>query len=219
MRVMAEGKRLTKYVDLPLQHADDAMLKAMRRPGSFDSNLKLLSQFRQRIPGLSIRSSFIVGYPGETEAQFKRLLEFLDEAQLDRAGFFTYSQEELTPSGSLLGQIPDKVKRERQGLAAERQAAVSRRRLKQKLGSTLEVLVERLPGQAGNAVSLDGYEHESIQRKAGTDKSNYVGRSQGDAPDIDGKVHFKSSKPLNPGDFVQVRVESSDEHDLFGSLV
>src|SRR5207245_2159508 len=116
-----------KYVDLPLQHADDAMLKAMRRPGSYASNLKMLKRFRERVPGVQMRSSFIVGYPGETEAQFKRVLEFLEEAQLDRAGFFTYSQEIKTPSGLLDGQLPDKLKRARQKQANELQASISAR--------------------------------------------------------------------------------------------
>jgi ribosomal protein S12 methylthiotransferase len=222
MQAMAAGSRLAKYVDLPLQHADDAMLKAMRRPGSFAGNLKLLRRFRELVPGVSIRSSFIVGYPGESEAQFKRLLEFLEEAQLDRAGFFTYSQETNTPSGLLEGQLPDKVKRERQKAAAAVSAGISEKRLKEKVGSVIEVLVESRPGE-GESLGHDGMEHGEAGALRGRAKAfgrkNYMGRSQGDAPDIDGKVSFTCEGPgPKPGDFVRVKVSSSDAYDLHGVL-
>lgn len=222
MDAMAAGKRLVKYVDLPLQHADDAMLKSMRRPGSYASNLKLLQRFRERVPGVSIRSSFIVGYPGETEAQFKRLLEFLKEAQLDRAGFFTYSQETATPSGLMEGQLPDKVKVARQREASLLTIEHSEKRLKEKVGSTIEVLIESRPGEGVDA-GHDGMEHGEAaalraRPKAGKNK-NYAGRSQGDAPDIDGKVYVNAKgAALKPGDFVKVKIESSDAHDLHGVL-
>jgi ribosomal protein S12 methylthiotransferase len=225
MDAMAAGKRLVKYVDLPLQHADDAMLKAMRRPGSYAKNLEMLRRFRERIPGVNIRSSFIVGYPGESEAQFQRLLEFLEEAQLDRAGFFTYSQETNTPSGLLDGQLSDKVKERRQKEASLLAAAISEKRLKARHGSVIEVLVETLPGQAGlggqdiehgasaEAVALRG-------RAQAAAKKRYAGRSQGDAPDIDGKVYFEApGADLKPGDFVKVRIEASDAYDLHGVLL
>jgi ribosomal protein S12 methylthiotransferase len=222
MDSMAQGEHLVKYVDLPLQHADDAMLKAMRRPGSFDKNLAMLRRFRERIPGVSIRSSFIVGYPGETEAQFKRLLEFLKEAQLDRAGFFTYSQETNTPSGLLEGQLPDKVKIARQKEASLLAAEISEKRLREKVGSEIEVLVESLPGKSFDS-HIDGMEHGEASVLRGRSKSAasklYAGRSQGDAPDIDGKVYFSASaaQAPKPGDFVMVKVESSDAHDLHGA--
>ncbi len=219
MNAMAAGKRLVKYVDLPLQHADDRLLKAMRRPGGYAANLRTLSRFRELVPGVVLRSSFIVGYPGETEEQFQRLLDFLKEAQLDRAGFFTYSQESLTPSGSLPGQLPDKVKRERQKRAASLAAEISAARLAAKTGETVEVLVERRPGEADILEGKDGLEHGLHEPWSPRSGGGYVGRSQGDAPDIDGKVHFASSRDLKPGDFVKVRVESSDAYDLFGTLV
>ena len=223
MDAMAQGSRLVKYVDLPLQHADDAMLKAMRRPGSYDANLKLLKRFRDRVPGVSMRSSFIVGYPGETEAQFKRLLEFLKEAKLDRAGFFTYSQETATPSGLLEGQLPDKVKRERQKAASILAAEISEKQLKAKVGSTIEVLVESRPGDGWGA-SHDGMEHGEASGLRGRPKApasaRYSGRSQGDAPDIDGKVTFSAAGPgPRPGEFVKVKIESSDAYDLHGSML
>jgi ribosomal protein S12 methylthiotransferase len=223
MDAMAEGQRLVKYVDLPLQHADDAMLKSMRRPGSFEANLKLLRRFRERVPGASMRSSFIVGYPGETDAQFRRLLEFLKEARLDRAGFFTYSQESATPSGSLPGQLPDKVKLERQAEASRLSAEISAERLKLKVGTRVEVLVEGLGGEGGQA-HYDGMEHGEAaglrgRRQASKSKLAH-GRSQGDAPDIDGRVTIEARPgQLKAGDFVQVEVTASDTHDLHGILV
>lgn len=222
MRSMASGKRLVKYVDLPLQHADDAMLRAMRRPGSFEANLKLLRRFRELIPGVTLRSSFIVGYPGESEAQFKRLLEFLEEAQLDRAGFFSYSQEMATPSGSLEGQLSQGIKKERQERAAALASKISESRLKAKRGSVIEVLIEGGAAEAEDA-SHDGMEHGEaahLRGRAAKPKSmDLWGRSQGDAPDIDGRVYVKAGAKLpKAGDFVKVKIESSDAYDLYGSL-
>ena len=220
MRVMAEGKRLAKYVDLPLQHADDAMLKAMRRPGSYDANLKTLRDFRRLVPGVSLRSSFIVGYPGETEAQFKRLLEFLREASLDRAGFFTYSQEVLTPSGSLPDQLPEKVKKERQKDAMLVSLEVSAARLKNKIGQEIDVLIEGAPGASPEEKSGESVEHGPYSARGMAPRGQYVGRSQGDAPEIDGRVYVDAGKnALKPGDFVRVKIMSSTEHDLLGSLL
>jgi ribosomal protein S12 methylthiotransferase len=222
MGVFARGKRLVKYIDLPLQHGDSAVLKSMRRPGSFESNLKLLRRFRELIPDVAIRSSFIVGYPGETSEQFGRMLEFLGEAGLDRAGFFTYSQEQKTPSGSMPLQISDKVKRERQKEASLLVAELSAKRLKEKRGRELEVLVESLPGQAPGSAGHDGLEHGMAGSvvKGAPDNHRFSGRTQWDAPDIDGKVHFTApaGADLKPGQFVSVKIEDSDSHDLFGRL-
>lgn len=222
MKTLAAGKRLVKYIDLPLQHGDTGMLKSMRRPGSFESNLKLLRRFRELIPDVAIRSSFIVGYPGETKKQFETMLEFLKEAKLDRAGFFTYSQEQKTVSGSMPSQISDKIKRERQKEASLLAAELSSERLKEKLGREVEVLVEKLPGQGAQAPGHDGLEHgmTELSRAKSLNKNHYSGRTQWDAPDIDGNIHFTA--PLNitlkPGQFVKVKIQDSDEHDLFGCL-
>ncbi len=222
MKTFADSKRLVKYIDLPLQHGDTAMLKAMRRPGSYEGNLALLARFRAAVPDVAIRSSFIVGYPGETDAQFARLLQFLREADLDRAGFFTYSFEEKTWSGSLEGQVSDKVKRERQRQASELAAELSAKRLAEKRGRELEVLVERRADQEGAALSLEGGLEPRVSAKAARSKHSFIGRTQWDAPDIDGRVHLRvaSGSPApKPGDFVRVKVEDSDAHDLFGSLL
>ncbi len=222
MRTFAASPRLVKYIDLPLQHGDTAMLKAMRRPGSFEGNLKLLRRFRELIPDVAIRSSFIVGYPGETDAQFKRLLQFLEEADLDRAGFFTYSFEDKTHSGSLPDQVSDKVKRERQREASQLAERLSAKRLLAKRGRELEVLVERSSGGQGPALSLEGGVSARVSAADSRAKQGqFVGRTQWDAPDIDGRAFLKVPKGQpapKPGDFVRMKVEDSDAHDLFGSL-
>lgn len=224
MDVMAGEARLAKYVDLPLQHGDDAMLKAMRRPGSRSGNLQLLERFRSRVPGAALRSSFIVGYPGETEAQFESLLSFLEDAQLDRVGVFCYSQEALTPSGALEGQVAEKVKERRRKLAMQAAAAISEKRLRRHKGQTLTVMVER-PSRGAQVQAVDSIEHGALtpERKPGSfrrsAKDLWVGRTEWDAPDIDGKVYFSPAPgaDLKPGDFVKVLVEQTTEHDLAGS--
>jgi ribosomal protein S12 methylthiotransferase len=224
LAVMRESERLVKYLDLPLQHGDDAMLKAMRRPGTAASNLKLIQRLRDAVPGAALRSSFIVGYPGETEEQFEGLLQFLQDAQLDRVGVFTYSQEALTPSGSLEGQLSDKVKAKRQRLALQAAAAISEKRLARLKGQTVEVLIER-SSRSADAPVVDSVEHGTLAasrpafRKGAKDL--WVGRTQWDAPDIDGKVYVSPAKgaSLKPGDFVQVKVEQTTEHDLVGSML
>lgn len=219
METMGQGVRLAKYVDLPLQHADNAMLKAMRRPGSYEANLKTLQDFRRLVPGVTLRSSFIVGYPGETEAQFRRLLEFLKEAELDRAGFFTYSQETLTPSGHLEGQLPEKLKKERQKEAMLVSLEISAKRLQARVGGTIEVLVEAVPGKAGKETGAEAVEHGPMSARGMAPKGHYSGRSQGDAPEIDGRVYVNAGAvELQPGDMVRVKVSAATEHDLIGTL-
>jgi ribosomal protein S12 methylthiotransferase len=223
LKVMRESRRLVKYLDMPLQHAADAMLKAMRRPGTRKSNLALVQRLREAVPGAALRSSFIVGYPGETEAQFENLLSFLEEAQLDRVGVFTYSQELLTPSGSMDHQVPDKVKAKRQRLALQAAAAISEKRLQRFKGQEVEVLVER-SSRSAETPAVDSVEHGTLapQRPAFRKgaKDLWVGRTQFDAPDIDGKVYFSPAKgvELKPGGFVTVTVEQTTEHDLVGAM-
>jgi ribosomal protein S12 methylthiotransferase len=224
LAVLAREKRLAKYIDIPLQHGDSAMLKAMKRPGTRQGNLDLLKRLRDGVPGAAIRSSFIVGYPGETEAQFESLLSFFGEAELDRIGVFTYSQEALTPSGSLPGQLEDKVKAKRQRLAMQAAAALSEKRLRRFKGQTVEVLVERSSRSADVPV-VDSVEHgqqapaRPAFRKGKQDL--WVGRTERDAPDIDGKAYFSPAPgaQLKPGDFVRVKVEQTTEHDLVGVML
>ena len=184
--LMADGKVLP-YLDIPFQHASARILKLMKRPAAAEKVLGRIHAWRKAVPDIAIRSTFIVGFPGETEAEFEELLAFLEEAQLDRVGCFEYSPVEGAAANELPGAVPDEVKAERRERFMRAQAKISRKRLKSRVGRTLQVLVDA-PGR---------------------------GRSAADAPEIDGIVKFKGGKA---GEFAQVRIEGSDEHDLFGSL-
>jgi ribosomal protein S12 methylthiotransferase len=208
LKAWAAEPRLCRYVDLPLQHADDGMLKAMRRPGTRAGNLRLLERLAKALPGAALRSSFIVGYPGETEAAFKRLLAFFREAPLDRIGIFTFSPEEGTPAASLPGQLPAREREARRKEAMAAAARVSRRRLARRHGQTLAVLVTgQAPG--GKAKAAHGA------------RPRLVGRTQYDAPEIDGLTFFTPlpGQDRQIGDLVRVRISASDDHDLFGEEV
>ena len=190
--LMAEGKILP-YLDIPLQHASPRVLKAMKRPGNQDSNLARIKKWREICPDLTLRSTFITGFPGETEDDFQQLLDFLGEARLDRVGCFTYSPVEGAAANALPDQVPEEVKLERQERLMELQAEISAERLAQKIGRTLTVLVDEV------------------------DEEGAVARSMGDAPEIDGLVYVEDATGLKPGDFVSVTVEDADEHDLWAS--
>src|SRR5574338_338810 len=179
---MAAGKVLP-YLDIPFQHASARILRLMKRPASSEKVLERLRSWRALCPELTIRSTFITGFPGETESEFAELLDFLREAQLDRVGCFAYSPVEGAAANELPDPVPEAVKQERRARFMALQAQISAARLKAKRGKTLQVLIDE-PG---------------------------VGRSKGDAPEIDGVVKFEGGKP---GDFAQVRIERSDEHDL-----
>jgi ribosomal protein S12 methylthiotransferase len=193
--LMAEGK-LLPYLDVPFQHANPRILKLMKRPASGEKTLERVRAWRAICPELTIRSTFIVGFPGETEAEFEELLDFLDEAQLDRVGAFAYSPVGGAPANDLPDPVPEDVKQERLERFMQRQAAISAERLRRKVGSVQRVLVD----EVGASVA--------------------VGRSRADAPEIDGRVQiaFGAAK-LRPGEFVDVRIERSDEHDLHGTVV
>jgi ribosomal protein S12 methylthiotransferase len=190
--LMAEGKILP-YLDIPLQHASPRVLSAMKRPGNQDSNLARIMKWRETCPDLTLRSTFITGFPGETEDDFRQLLDFLGEAQLDRVGCFTYSPVEGAAANALPGHVPEEVKQERQARLMELQAEISAARLAQKIGRTLTVLVDEV------------------------DEEGAVARSMGDAPEIDGLVYVEDSTGIKPGDFLSVKIEDADEHDLWGS--
>jgi ribosomal protein S12 methylthiotransferase len=182
--LMAEGKILP-YLDVPFQHASTRILKLMKRPASAEKVLERIRFWREICPDLTIRSTFIAGFPGETEEEFLHLLDFLAEAQLDRVGCFAYSPVEGAAANDLPDPVPDEVKEERRARFMSVQAKISAAKLQRKVGSTLEVLVDE-PG---------------------------IGRSKGDAPDIDGVVRFEGG---SAGEFAQVLVERADEHDLYG---
>ncbi len=191
--LMAHGKVLP-YLDVPFQHASPRILKLMKRPANAENNLERIRAWRDICPDITIRSTFIVGFPGETEAEFEELLQFLEEAQLDRVGCFAYSPVDGAAANALPDPVPQEVREERRARFMAVQEKISARRLQQKIGRTLAVLID-----------------ESGARGA-------VGRSSADAPEIDGVVHIKKAKGLNPGDFVQVRVTRSDAHDLYGEI-
>jgi ribosomal protein S12 methylthiotransferase len=192
--LMADGKILP-YLDVPFQHASRRILKAMKRPASAENNLERVRKWREVCPELTIRSTFIVGFPGETEGEFEELLAFLEEAQLDRVGCFTYSPVEGATANALPGHVPDPVKEARRARFMAVQERISAERLKRKVGQELTVLVD-----------------EVTERGA-------IARSAADAPEIDGVVHVERSRKLKIGEFAQVRVTRSDTHDLFANAV
>jgi ribosomal protein S12 methylthiotransferase len=193
---IAELPNVAKYVDIPLQHGDDAILRAMRRERSADSLRRILDRIRNRIPGVTIRTSFIVGFPGETEAAFRRLTRFVREEQFDRMGVFTYSREENTAAHDLPGQVPERVKRARRAELMETQSEISLKKNRGLIGRELEVLVEG--PMAGRATRMRG-------------------RTSGQAPEIDGSVFL--SGDAEAGEFVRARVDKALSYDLHASVV
>jgi ribosomal protein S12 methylthiotransferase len=189
--LMAEGKILP-YIDVPFQHASKRILKRMKRPASGEDNLERIRAWRAICPDITIRSTFIAGFPGETESEFRELLDFLEEAELDRVGCFAYSPVEGASANDLPGALPRELREERRGHLMQLQEKISARRLKRKLGETIRVLVDEVGPQGA------------------------VGRSVADAPEIDGVVHIEGGRRLVPGDWVQVKVTRSDAHDLWG---
>ena len=192
--LMAEGAILP-YLDMPLQHGSERILKSMGRPAATEKVLDCLAAWRRDCPELVIRSTFIVGYPGETEADFKLLLDFLREAQLDRVGCFTYSPVEGAAANALPDQVPETLKEERLQRFMEVQAGISADKLARRKGQRMIVLVDEV--------------HED----------HVLARGPGDAPEIDGQVIIQGSWEVEPGDFVEVDITGSDAHDLFAKMV
>jgi len=194
--LMAQGK-LLPYLDVPLQHASPRILRAMRRPGGGESHLKTIQEWRSIAPDLAIRSSFIVGFPGETEEDFELLLEFIAEARLDRVGCFTYSEVEGADANALPGAVPQELKEARRARLMALQQQISLEKNQARLGQTLEVIVDdygELPGQV-------------------------VGRSKYDAPGIDGLVYAETDGTVKIGDIIQVRITQAEAYDLHGVMV
>jgi ribosomal protein S12 methylthiotransferase len=190
--LMAEGLVLP-YLDIPFQHASPNVLKAMKRPANEAKVLERVKSWRRICPDIAIRSSFVVGFPGETDADFEYLLQWLDEAQLDRVGAFRFEPVQGAAANDLPGAVPEEVKEERYARLMERTAAISTARLQAKIGRTLPVIIDLADGEGGA-----------------------TGRSQADAPEIDGEVHLRDAPHLKQGDIVSVLIEDADEHDLFG---
>ena len=199
--LMAEGLVLP-YLDVPFQHAHPDVLKRMKRPASGERNLERLLKWREACPEIVVRSTFIAGFPGETEAEFEYLLDFLKEAQIDRAGCFAYSPIEGAPANALEGALPDAVREERRARFMAVAEAVSTAKLERRIGSAMQVLVDSAP---------------SMGKKGG------VARTYADAPEIDGTVKIlpptKASKTMKVGDFARVRIVGTSGHDLVGELL
>jgi ribosomal protein S12 methylthiotransferase len=191
--LMAEGK-LLPYLDIPLQHANKRILRLMKRPGSAERTLERIQKWREICPDLTIRSTFIVGFPGETEEEFEELLQFLREAQLDRVGCFTYSDVEGAKANELPDPVPEHIKQERYARFMEVQQQISAARLQAKIGRTLRVLIDEV------------------------DDEGAIGRSYADAPEIDGLVYLNGEQNVAPGDMVDVLIEHADEYDLWGTV-
>ncbi len=187
------------YLDVPFQHAHPDVLRRMKRPASGERNLERLQRWREMCPELVVRSTFIAGFPGETEAEFEHLLEFIREAQIDRAGCFAYSPVQGAAANALPGALPDEVREERRARFMAVAEEVSAKRLQRRIGATMQVLVDSAP---------------ALGRKGG------VARSYADAPEIDGRVLLqpppKASTTLKVGEFARARIVATQGHDLIG---
>ncbi len=188
--LMAEGK-ITPYLDIPFQHGSPRVLKAMKRPAAAENTLERIRAWREICPEITLRSTFIVGFPGETEEDFEVLLDFLEEAQLDRVGCFQYSPVDGAAANELPGHVPTEVMQDRWERFMATQQAISTRKLQDKIGSTQEILIDSVDGEGA------------------------VGRTHADAPEIDGLVHLAGITDLTPGDFVEAEISGADEYDLY----
>ena len=194
MPLMAEGKILP-YLDIPFQHASPRILKLMKRPAHAENTLERIHQWRAQVPDLVIRSTFVVGFPGETEEDFQMLLDWLEEAELDRVGCFKYSPVEGAKANDLPDHVPEEIQQERFDRFMQAQQAISARKLQRKIGSRMTVIIDEV------------------------DEEGAVARSAADAPNIDGMVYLNDFFDCQPGDFVEVEVEHADEYDLWASPV
>lgn len=194
MPLMAEGKILP-YLDIPFQHASPRILKLMKRPAHAENTLERIKAWREQVPNLVIRSTFVVGFPGETEEDFQILLDWLDEAELDRVGCFKYSPVDGAKANELPNHVPEEIQQQRFERFMEKQQEISTRKLQRKIGETMTVLIDEV------------------------DEEGAVARSYGDAPNIDGMVYLNGFHDCAAGDYVEVKIEHADEYDLWGTPV
>jgi ribosomal protein S12 methylthiotransferase len=194
---LMNGGHVLPYLDVPLQHAHPDVLKRMRRPASGEKNIERIRAWRAACPDITIRSTFIAGFPGETEEEFQYLLHFLQEAQIDRLGCFAYSPVEGAAANEIATPVSDDIREERRARVMQLQATISRQRLQAKVGKTMRVLIDQL------------------------DRAGAVARSPADAPEIDGVVYVKRpydpSRKLKVGEFIDVTITAADAHDLWAS--
>ncbi|MFA5096333.1 MAG: MiaB/RimO family radical SAM methylthiotransferase [Candidatus Omnitrophota bacterium] len=194
LSVIRNEPKVCKYIDLPIQHINDRILKSMNRKSSRKDIVKAIEKIRKVVPGVALRTSVIVGFPGETDKEFRELLDFIQEAKFERLGAFAYSAEEGTPAHGFKGRVPAKVRSERLGLIMSAQQEVSRQVNRKFLGKKLEVLIDE------------------------EDNGSYLGRTQYDAPEVDGLVYVSSPKKLRAGEFVNVKINDTLEYDLVGEV-
>ncbi|MBR1375591.1 MAG: 30S ribosomal protein S12 methylthiotransferase RimO [Cardiobacteriaceae bacterium] len=195
VEMMAAGKILP-YLDIPFQHASDRILRAMRRPGNIEKSVERIANWRKICPDLCIRSTFIVGFPGETEDDFAALLDFIETAKINRAGCFAYSAIDGAAANRLENQIPEEIKEERREIFMQKQAEISRELLEEKIGAVLPVIIDEVDVENQSA----------------------IGRTAYDAPEIDGIVHIDGIEGVASGEIVNIEIEDSDEHDLYGKV-
>lgn len=199
--VMAANKKVCKYIDIPMQHSSGGILRSMGRFSDKNKLIDLVGELRKKVPGIAIRSTFIVGFPGETEGDFHDLLAFIKEVRLEHIGVFTYSREEGTPAAEMARQLPEKVKLERYRRAMELQAGISLENNKKLVGRAKTVLVEK---------SLTSNKAAGVY---------YSGRSGGNAPEVDGNIYFTADESVKEGNFIKVMITKAGTYDLFGEKV
>ena len=196
IQVMAEEEKICNYLDIPIQHGSDSVLRTMNRRSTAASIENTLRRLRTAIPDIHIRTTLIVGFPGETEEDYETLLEFIEKERFERLGVFAYSQEENTPAGEMENQIDEEIKTERLDGIMRRQIEISLESNQEKVGRTLDVLVEEME-----------------------EEGSFIGRTRYDAPEIDNAVIFTSSRNLLPGDMVKVLIQDAFDYDLVGTEV
>jgi len=194
---MASNPKVVHYIDMPMQHADDEILRKMGRKSSRSALTKTVAELRRAMPDICLRTTFIVGFPGETQRQFENLVDFVSEIGFDKLGVFEYSQEAGTPAATMPGQVPSDVKAERKDTLMSIQQVISRAKLSEKTGKQCKTIVEKYePGE-----------------------NRYIGRTYMDAPNVDGTIMFSGEKELSPGDIVDVRITHGFDYDLEGVAV
>ena len=208
-------KKVCHYIDLPIQHCSDRILKRMARKTNQAELRERIASLRKEIPDITLRTTLITGFPGETEEDFKELYNFVDEMEFDRLGVFTYSAEEGTPAAEMDGQVAEEVKIARRNEIMELQQEISAEKAEGRIGKVYEVLVEgTVPVD-----SVNGEAFASIMEVNEDGKKVYIGRTYMDAPDVDGQVFFESDYEIMSGELVEVEIIASDEYDLFGVLI
>ncbi len=203
IELIKNEERIVKYIDLPIQHISDKILKKMNRPTTRKAILLLMDKIRKKIPSLAIRSSLIVGFPGESDKEFKELLDFVEEIKFDRLGVFIYSREEDTPAFSFENQIPEKIKQERFDILMKAQQKIAKELNSKFMREEIEVLIDA----------------EDIDSKSKKGENIYLARTYADAPEVDGMVYVHTKKKRQPGEFVKVKIFDTLEYDLVGEEV